>query len=177
MYYTGHGDLGFTTVIGGVPLAKCDPRLETLGALDEVHAHLGLARALLMGASWAPAIFRVQQAVHCLMADLATVAPSGASPLYFDEDALRQIEADLARWETGTGASGFVTPGNTIPGAHLHIARTIIRRAERQLVALRESGVPIDPLMLTFLNRLSSWMFALALQVEVPDEMINSVAA
>ena len=160
MYYTGHGDQGFTTVIDGVSLPKCDSRLETLGALDEVHAHLGLVRALLPGSPLATALLRTQHLLSRMMAEVATVT-EGVT--YLTDADLRQLEADLAAWEHQSGGwTHFVTPGDSIPGAHLHIARTVVRRAERHAVALHLSGAALNPLLLSLCNRLSSWLFGSA---------------
>ena len=163
MLYTGHGDAGYTHVIGGPQLPKCDVRLEALGALDEAQAHLGLARALLVSQPVAGAIARVQADLRLLMADVATVG--GAQ--FLTDDHLRALETDLGDWDRQTGGfRGFVSPGDSVPGAHLHLARTVIRRAERAIVALAQRDAAIDALTLTYLNRLSSWVYALSLVLE-----------
>jgi len=167
MLYTGHGDAGYTRVIGGPTLLKCDTRLEALGALDEAQAHLGLARALLAGTPWAAPIGRVQAALRLAMADIATVAGDGAP--YLTTDHLQALEDDLTDWERQTGGfGGFTMPGESVPGAHLHLARTVIRRAERAIVALSNSNGCVHQLTLSYLNRLSSWAYALCLLVDIP---------
>jgi len=168
MLYTGRGDAGYTRVIGGPTLLKCDTRLEALGALDEAQAHLGLARALLAGTPWATPIGRVQAALQIVMADIATV-DDHAQP-YLTTDHLQALEDDLIAWERLTGGfAGFTVPGESVPGAHLHLARTVIRRAERTIVALSQSGRRVHQLTLSYLNRLSSWAYALCLLVELPE--------
>ncbi len=164
MLYTGHGDAGYTHVIGGPSLLKCDARVEALGALDEAQAHLGLARALLLGSPRAADIARVQADLRLLMADIAVVsgAPGFLTPVH-----LQALEDDLRAWEGDAGGfRGFVAPGETVPGAHLHLARTVIRRAERQIVALAQAEGEAPPLILRYLNRLSSWVYALCLLVD-----------
>jgi len=176
MYYTGHGDLGFTTVIGGVALPKCDPRLETLGALDEVHAHLGLVRALLPCAASAAAILHTQHLLYRIMSEIATVMNEASSACYVTEADVRQLEDDLAAWEQQTGGwTHLTTPGDSIAGAHLHIARTIARRAERHAVALKLTGAFVAPLTLILLNRLSSWLFGFAQLVETASTAIFAI--
>jgi cob(I)alamin adenosyltransferase len=166
MLYTGRGDGGYTRVIGGPALLKCDPRLEALGALDEAQAHLGLARALLGSTPWSAAIHRVQSDLRLLMAEIATVSRD-APGRYLTAESLQALERDLADWDARTGGwHGFTSPGETVPGAHLHLARTVIRRAERQMVAFCRDGGVANPLTLSYLNRLSSWVYALALQAE-----------
>ncbi len=168
MLYTGHGDAGTTTLIGSARLPKCDLRLELLGALDEAQAHLGLVRALLPHTPWAHALNRTQQALSTLMTAIAL----GTAASMLPDAALTELERDLADWESaGPPLTGFVTPGTTIAGAHLHVARTVIRRAERHLVALHLSDHAIPRSALPYLNRLSSWVFALALHMDSPTTM------
>lgn len=167
MLFTGYGDSGYTSVIGGPSLLKCDVRLEALGALDEAQAHLGLARALLAGNSPSESLRRVQSDLHLLMADCATVPLSPISGSYLTDEHVRHLEADIACWEEAMGGfRGLMIPGDTVLGAHLHIARTAIRRAERQVVALQQDGGISGPAILTYLNRLSSWVYALAVIAE-----------
>lgn len=164
MLYTGHGDGGYTRIIGGTALLKCDRRLEAIGALDEAQASLGLARALLFTTPWAAALARVQADLRLLMAELAAPHASGA---YLGEEHLRRLERELGAWDGGF--PGFVTPGESVGSAHLHIARTVIRRAERQVVGLAQAGEAVNPLVVSYLNRLSSWIFALALHVDAGE--------
>ena len=177
MLFTGCGDSGYTSVIGGPSLLKCDVRLEALGALDEAQAHLGLARALLAGNPSAESLKRVQADLHLLMADCATVPLHPASGAYLTEEHVRYLEADLACWEAAMdGPRGLMMPGDTVLGAHLHIARTAIRRAERQVVALQQNGGIRGTTVLTYLNRLSSWVYALAVMAESPDALSECIS-
>ncbi|HEY3379747.1 MAG TPA: cob(I)yrinic acid a,c-diamide adenosyltransferase [Armatimonadota bacterium] len=179
MIYTGHGDAGYTSVIGGAALLKCDRRLETLGDIDEAQAQLGLTRALLADTPWAANLHRVQADLRLLMADIAT--PSGTHQYcqHLTKQPLLFLEEDLAIWDGMTGGfAGLTTPGNSIAGAHLHLARTVIRRAERHFVALQQEDGVGNPLAMTYLNRLSSWVYALALIVDaVPVTSSVSAAA
>jgi len=179
MLYTGHGDAGYTSVIGGPALLKCHARLEALGAIDEAQAQLGLARALLANSPWIAAIQRVQDDLRLLMAEVALASHEQAVVHYLTPEHLAGLETDLASWDKLTGGfAGFTTPGNSLSGAHLHLARTVIRRAERQVVALAQDGAGDSTLVLTYLNRLSSWAYALALVVEMPiDDIVTHIAA
>jgi cob(I)alamin adenosyltransferase len=168
MLYTGHGDAGTTTLIGSARLPKCDPRLELLGALDEAQSHLGLVRAYLAHLPSAHTLLRIQQALSTLMTELA-MPGAGEGIHLLPDTALTELERDLAAWDAaGPAMTGFTIPGATIAGAHLHIARTVIRRAERYLVALHLTGEGFPCHALPYLNRLSSWVFALALRVDAP---------
>lgn len=170
MLYTGHGDAGYTTIIGGNALRKDDVRLETLGAIDEAQAHLGLARALLLDTVWASSLYRIQSELRLVMAEIATPTHGTTGNLYVVSDHLGQLEADLQAWEALTGGfCGFAVPGSSLHNAYLHLARTVIRRAERHAVALHADGRLVNPLVLTYLNRLSSWAYALALAIDFSE--------
>jgi cob(I)alamin adenosyltransferase len=172
MLFTGHGDEGYTNIIGGPALLKCDVRLEAVGALDEAQSYLGLARALLVGTAWAEPIKRVQDDMRLLMAECATVTSKDSAAHYISADHVRRLEDDLCIWDALIGGfRGFTTPGETVPGAHLHLARTVVRRAERQVVILHRKGQMSNSLTLTYLNRLSSWVYALALMVEASADV------
>jgi cob(I)alamin adenosyltransferase len=165
MLYTGHGDGGYSRLAGGAARPKSDRRFEAIGTLDEAQATLGLARALLADTPWPAHIARVQDDLRLVMAELAT--PRDAAAVYLQERHLAGLEAALTHWEDATGGfAGFLAPGASVAGAYLHVARTVIRRAERQAVALQQAGEPLPPLVLTYLNRLSSWIYALALLVD-----------
>jgi cob(I)alamin adenosyltransferase len=175
MFYTGRGDAGFTKVIGSPALPKCDLRLEALGALDEAQSYLGLVRSLLSHTSFAEPILRVQQNLRLLMTECATA--SRGDPLITNEHTAR-LEEDMALWEgISAGFKGLTVPGETLAGAHIHIARTIIRRSERQVVALLQAGVYVNPEVLTYLNRLSSWAYMLAAAAEASGNANCTFAA
>ena len=164
MFFSGRGDAGFTNVIGGPSLLKCDARLEALGALDEAQSYLGLARSLLSLTSFAEPILRVQQELSLLMTECATA--SRGDPLITDEHT-HQLEKDIALWEESAGGfRGLSVSGDTVAGAHIHLARTVVRRAERRVVALLHAGGHVNPSMLAYLNRLSSWAYMLAAAAE-----------
>lgn len=167
MLYTGHGDAGYTSVLGGPALPKCHDRLQALGTIDEAQAQLGLARALLQQSPWVIPIQRVQHHLQLLMADLAQTPCLAHGDGYLTKEHLACLEDDLTAWEARTGGfCGFTTPGTTLHGAHLHLVRTVIRRAERQVVALSQDGGIDNALILSYLNRLSSWAYALAMLVD-----------
>ncbi|MHB1457441.1 MAG: cob(I)yrinic acid a,c-diamide adenosyltransferase [Armatimonadota bacterium] len=164
MLFTGNGDTGYTKIIGGISLPKDDQRIEIIGALDETQAHLGLARALLNSTKWADPIKRVQAELYLLMTECAAIPREGSIGLFITQNHIKQLEDDLTSWETMIdGANGFVTPGDTVLDAHLHLARTIIRRVERQVIALQHEDGIVNRITTTYLNRLSSWIYTLAI--------------
>lgn len=162
--YTRGGDRGETSLAGGARVSKDSPRLEAIGAVDEANAAIGVAR-LHVAADLDPLLARIQNELFDLGADLATPVREGDA----DEDALRIREEQVQRLEREIDTlnchlaplASFVLPGGTPAAAHLHQARTIVRRAERRLVAAM-AGEPFNPVALRYLNRLSDQLFVLA---------------
>lgn len=158
--YTRSGDAGTTGLVGGARVAKDDARVEALGAVDEANAALGLARLDSKGLPAVDAMLaRIQHELFDLGADLATpdagdgrIRPSQAARLEAEIDAMTAQLPPL---------TAFVLPGGSPAAAHLHLARTVLRRAERCAVALQRLQ-PVTPAALTYLNRLSDHLFVAA---------------
>lgn len=168
--YTRTGDDGTTGLVGGQRVRKNALRIETYGTVDELSSALGLARTALAretngeGAATARELDRrlawVQDVLFNLGSDLATLPKDrwAGMPLVNAEDAAALERAiDLAQRDLPALAN-FIHPGGSYPGAFLHQARTISRRAERLLVGLGDEE-PISPEALRFLNRLSDALF------------------
>lgn len=165
--YTGKGDKGQTSLGNGQKVAKNALRVEAYGSIDEANAVLGLAR-LQIEADLDPVLTRVQNDLFDLGSDLCVPAPGeGEPPLPFEPLRLSEGQADrllteLERFNASLPPlTSFVLPGGTVASAHLHHARTVIRRAERQVVALA-AVEPVTPPVLLYLNRLSDLLFVLA---------------
>jgi cob(I)alamin adenosyltransferase len=162
-WYTGTGDDGFTGVLGRERVPKYAIRPDAYGTVDEASAFLGLARAQARDERVCGLIISVQRDLYSLMGDLATVPESATRPPW--------LAADRLDWlETQTNALGaevempraFIVPGDSLAGATLDIARTVIRRAERLVARLAHEGELRDATPLKYLNRLSSLLFVLA---------------
>ncbi len=161
--YTRGGDSGETSLVGGRRVAKHDLRVEAYGTVDEANAVLGLARLRAKG-ELAAMLARIQNDLFDLGADLAT--PSGGRK---DKGALRIVGAQVKRLEReidGLNATlkplnSFVLPGGSELAAALHVARTVVRRAERRAVALAKREA-VNPEAIKYLNRLSDHLFVLA---------------
>ncbi|MEZ5681300.1 MAG: cob(I)yrinic acid a,c-diamide adenosyltransferase [Erythrobacter sp.] len=163
--YTRTGDDGTTGLVDGSRLAKHAPRMEAIGAVDEANSALGLAAVTLGGSEYADALFRIQNDLFDLGADLATPGedfePSEmtlrvvASQVGWLEEA---IDAANARLQPLTS---FVLPGGSEAAARLHVARAAARRAERAMTAMA-ADVPTNPQALAYINRLSDYLFVLA---------------
>jgi cob(I)alamin adenosyltransferase len=163
-FYTRSGDDGMTGLLGEGRISKADARIEALGAVDEVTAALGMARAVCRSAEAAECLVRIQRDLYGLMSEVAAT-PENA-------EKFRSISSEQINWlEAQTDYLSklvevpreFIVPGDSLAGAALDVARTIARRAERRLVALYELGLIMNPDVLPYMNRLSSFCFALEL--------------
>lgn len=169
--YTGKGDDGTTSLWYGGRVPKDSGRTDAYGALDEANAALGVARSLCGDdAGLAADILRVQDELMIAGAELAT-APEATDRL---EDGVSRVTPEMAgELETLIDKymgqvdlpPKFVLPGGTTLSAQLDVARTVIRRAERRVVALGEAS----PDVLRFLNRASDLAFAMARYADVSD--------
>jgi cob(I)alamin adenosyltransferase len=164
--YTRTGDGGETALGDGSRVPKTAPRVASYGTVDELNAALGLARLHADGAVDAD-LARVQNDLFDLGADLAT--PGFEQDDTAPRPRLRIVAAQVTRLEAEIDAMNaglaplrsFVLPGGTPLAAHLHLARTVCRRAERLAVALA-GAEPVNPEAVRYLNRLSDWLFVAA---------------
>jgi cob(I)alamin adenosyltransferase len=161
--YTRTGDDGQTGLVGGARVSKADPRVEAYGAVDELNATLGLARLHTAADPELDAMLgRIQNELFDLGADLAT--PLEPAPEWTP---LRIVAGQVARLEAEIDAmnarlaplDSFILPGGSPLAAHLHLARTVARRAEREAVRAQGAGVDFNPEALRYLNRLSDHLF------------------
>lgn len=170
---TGTGDEGYTGLLGEQRVPKYDVRPDTFGTVDEATSALGLARATAQDPKVKEIIYRVQQELYLLMAELAT-PPENYEKMGFRMTAehvqrLEQVEEQLKR-EVEI-PNKFIIPGDTLDGAALDLARTIIRRAERMAVKLLHDGVIENGEVVRYLNRLSDLVFILARYLEVKSSL------
>lgn len=165
--YTRTGDDGSTGLVDGSRLSKDDVRVRAYGDVDETNSVIGLVRLHLESRRLDDMLSRIQNDLFDLGADLATPLPKEGKA--DSEYALRMVEAQSTRLEEELDAlnadleplTSFVLPGGSPPAAYLHQARTVCRRAERVCVALAAEQ-PINPAALTYLNRLSDFLFVAA---------------
>jgi cob(I)alamin adenosyltransferase len=164
--YTRTGDDGSSGLFGGDRVSKSHLRLGAYGTLDELNSIVGLLRLHATPTCADPATLqRVQQDLFVLGAILATPAARqeqlGARMSKPTWD-LADMEADIDRLTAlAPPMTAFVLPGGTAASAYAHLARTVCRRAERKVVALTHEE-PMNPIVVSYLNRLSDWLFALA---------------
>jgi cob(I)alamin adenosyltransferase len=161
--YTKTGDHGETALGDGARVAKHSTRVTAYGTVDELNATLGLAR-LHAGEEIGAKIARIQNDLFDLGADLCT--PNMEKDAERDYPALRIVGAQVERLETEIDAMNahleplrsFILPGGSALSAHLHLCRTVARRAERLVVELATME-SVNPEAVKYLNRLSDWFF------------------
>ncbi len=163
-HYTRSGDDGSTTLWGGGRIPKDHPQPEAYGAIDEASSALGLGRALSEDPRTREIAVDIQRRLYLIMAELA-VAPGKPIPEDFtthsgDIDQLESWAAELE--QLAPPPKEFVLPGGSPGSAALDLARTTIRRAERETVRLRGHGHPVNDHTIRYLNRASSVLFDLA---------------
>jgi cob(I)alamin adenosyltransferase len=164
-FYTRRGDDGSTGLLGPGRVPKYDPRPEAYGTVDEVQAALGLARAAGCTPRTGEILLTIQRDLYALMAALAAAGDED-SPFASSVQAthVRHLEDWVAEFEAQVEMPReFVVPGDSQPGAALHLARTITRRAERRAARLMDEGLLGEGQVLRYLNRLSSLLYVLAL--------------
>jgi len=172
--YTRTGDGGKTRLVGGQEVPKDSARIEAYGTVDELNAVIGVVRAELAD-SGVPAddrasldrwLHEIQQRLFDLGSDLATLVDDRWEGQPLIEDAhVTAMERFIDAQNAGLGVlKSFVLPGGSRLNAHLHVARTVCRRAERRTLTLAE-GEPIGAHVVPFLNRLSDALFVLSRKV------------
>ena len=161
--YTKTGDDGTTSLFSGGRVSKSHLRVEAYGTVDELNSQIGVVRALEPSMPTQRQLTKIQEHLFRLGADLATPMDSKAEWLVRIETT--EIEFLEYRIDQYTDEleplKHFILPGGSLVAAHLHVARTVCRRAERLVVALAEYEA-VNEQALIYLNRLSDWFFTAA---------------
>lgn len=165
--YTKTGDAGLTTLYGGTKVKKSSLRVCAYGAVDEANSFIGLAAIYVPSEALGNLLRMCQQKLFVLSAELAS-DNSGLRKLKQNikpEDTL-PLEQSIDELYKGLRPnSGFVIPGRTKAAAYLHTARTMVRRAERAIVALQEKE-HVSPYIIVYMNRLSDLLYAMSRAVD-----------
>ncbi|MBI3650795.1 MAG: cob(I)yrinic acid a,c-diamide adenosyltransferase [Acidobacteria bacterium] len=173
--YTKTGDRGETSLVGGKRVSKACQRVNAYGEVDELNSIIGLARAYLNDREIDDALSLLQNDLFTLGADLAS--PAEIQVPRINDDFITTLEelADQFLQELEP-LQEFILPGGCQAGAALHLARTVARRSERQVVALT-SEEEVNPAAIIYLNRLSDLLFILARlankRAGVPEKMTD----
>jgi cob(I)alamin adenosyltransferase len=158
--YTRTGDDGTTGLIGGQRVRKSDARIDCVGAVDEVNAAIGWS-AVAGSESLAAQLRAVQEDLFVIGSHLAIAEGSGADRTLpaLEESIVSRLEMEIDAADSRLPElRNFVLPGGTELAARLHMTRTICRRCERELVEFSMDR-PVPVVVLTYLNRLSDWLF------------------
>ncbi len=174
--YTRGGDKGKTSLGDGKRVAKDDLRVAAYGTVDEANSAIGVARLHLPGNA-GDMLSRIQDDLFDMGADLCVPEDgskgeqAGNAPLRISAAQVERLEAEIDHMnESLEPLNSFILPGGTPGAAHLHFARTVVRRAERLMVRLaRAEGEAVNDHALRYINRLSDHLFVLARHVNDED--------
>ena len=159
--FTKTGDKGETGRFDGTRVPKNDPQMEVQGAIDECNSAIGLARAYVEDHQLDSILKNFQSLLLVAGSEVTNVAGDSRLPYISDGNitALEELIDDVE--EELEPLTNFILPAGGKAAAHLHVARTASRKVERRLVTMRES-VEVNPLLLSYFNRLSDTLFVLA---------------
>jgi cob(I)alamin adenosyltransferase len=158
--YTRAGDHGETSLVGGKRVSKASARVEAYGDVDEVNSLVGLARAEISDQQINDVLKAIQNELFTVGADLAS--PSDVPAPRIGPEWVTRLESVLDQFnEPLPPLKEFILPSGSPGAALLHLARTVVRRAERRIVQLSEEEA-INEALLAYVNRLSDLLFVLA---------------
>ena len=161
--YTRRGDDGTTGFVGGQRIPKNHTRLEAYGTMDELNSFLGLLLTYVTEESDQQLIIKIQNDLFSVGCELATIDRPARHAVTADdvavlEQAIDEMDALCGGWK------GFILPGGSRGAALAHVCRTICRRLERRIYSI-DDGVPTDPVLLQYINRLSDFFFLFAKKI------------
>lgn len=160
---TKKGDDGFSGLIGGERLSKNHPRFEALGTVDEALCAIGIVRSVSgdVSQSTLELLKQIQIDLSTVASDIASPDPEMNTPRVTSE-MIRNLEAEIKKLETSLGElNKFIIPSGDISASACFFARTVVRRAERHVSVLLESGQRVAPILI-YLNRLGDLLFLIA---------------
>jgi cob(I)alamin adenosyltransferase len=163
-FYTKKGDDGYTSLLGEGRAPKYDRRIEAVGTIDEANAAIALARTLSTSSDTPHILLEVQRDLYHLMSEVAASPKNAFHFRVIDAERVGWLEARIDDISAKVVIPDeFIVPGDSTAGAAIDLARTVVRRAERQLARLLHSKKIENPELLHYLNRLSSLCFVLEL--------------
>lgn len=158
--YTKTGDKGQTSLYDGTRIDKDSIRVDSYGTIDELNSYIGLCMHYV-NETEARILFNIQRDLFYIGSELATKNTEKLNKVVNNED-IKTLESiiDMYMGEA-KGLDSFIIPGTSLASAHLHIARTICRRAERIIISLSKIE-KVNPLLIKYINRLSDALYAIA---------------
>ena len=166
---TKRGDAGQTGLAGGMRVSKSNIRVEAYGTVDELNAALGLARSFCEDADIRKRTFAIQKQLFQIGSALATPPESRKAEVPVSSEMVDALTGQVHEIESIEGMlSDWSVSGEHTAAAAYDVARTVCRRAERNVVRLSEAGEAVDPMVLAYLNRLSDllWLFGRKLEID-----------
>ncbi len=163
--YTKTGDLGNTSLIGGTKVLKSHLRIESYGGIDELNSYIALINDLLEHAALSLILREIQDRLFTIGSSLACDPDKESALKIPDLQAadVELLEKEIDRMnEVLPAMKSFILPGGHATISHIHIARCVCRRAERNCVNLQAHHSFVEPLVLQYMNRLSDYLFVLA---------------
>ncbi|MDO5570883.1 MAG: cob(I)yrinic acid a,c-diamide adenosyltransferase [Bacteroidales bacterium] len=162
--YTGKGDKGQTSLVGGVRVKKTDLRLEAYGTVDELNSFLGLLIAEVVPPKDSDLLTYVQNKLFCIGSYLATDPTNTEYRAHssLNDESIKKLEKRIDEIDDELPTlNNFVLPGGAVSASFCHVCRTVCRRAERAVLRVSETD-PVDEKILRFMNRLSDYLFILS---------------
>ena len=160
--YTRKGDAGTTSLIGGTQVAKFHYRIAAYGSTDELNAQVGAVRDAIEDTQIRDFLYTIQNNLFIIGSILASDGRNQMKLPEIGENDVEVLEKEIDQIEQQLPAlRNFILPGGHSLISHCHIARTVCRRAERKTVQLNENE-RVNPMIITYLNRLSDYFFVLA---------------
>ena len=167
---TKTGDRGQTGLVGGVRVSKSSLRVETYGTVDELNSLLGFARSVCDHEELKELTKAIQKELFVLGAELATPGIPAENQAHVTQDMVDRLTDEVHRIEGLKGIlADWSIPGEDPASAAFDVARTVCRRAERSAVRLVESGEPVSPVAIMYLNRLSDLIWLFGRQIELGE--------
>jgi cob(I)alamin adenosyltransferase len=170
---TKKGDTGYTYAYSGYRLGKDDLRIETVGRMDELNAFLGMAKSLMKDKKGKDILEKIQNDLFVMETQFSGQGPKRVKKNISSEDIV-YLEDEIKKLEKKFRFVGFVLPGDNLLSSVLHVARTIARRIEHEMVFLRNKGIAKGKNILIYLNRLSDLLFLLACRYSSKKSFVKS---
>ena len=162
--YTGTGDKGKTSLVGGKRISKADQRIESYGTIDELNSFIGLLITEVADERDKQFLFYIQNKLFTIGSNLATdqTTTQLRDSHRISNETIQRMEKEIDFIdESLPPMRGFILPGGTHSAAQAHVCRTVCRRAEREIYRLAETEA-VEEAILVFINRLSDYLFVLA---------------
>jgi cob(I)alamin adenosyltransferase len=173
---TKSGDGGQTELVGGIRVSKADLRVEAYGTVDELNSSLGFARSICSDEEIRSAVHEIQKTLFSVGSAIATPAESRKPTTTLTSDDVERLTELVHEIEGRDGVlSDWSLPGAHPESAAFEVARTVCRRAERAIVRLVESGAPVHPEAIPYVNRLSDLIWLFGRQIELDAGVDSSL--